>query len=251
MNRKGCKAPNRGFTLVELLVSIGVIVVVLSIMTPVLKNVRDRGIIARSLSGHRNIGTMVFAFGIDRNGQLPYSYIQREGSYAHSVYTVSESETEGFRPASMALQARVWASLLAKSNPSLIVLVYQGRWEPLIGQDVPNGLIGGSYVATSTMFADPQFFGIDPSNANVRQLHATRSNQIVYPSSKMMFEDLESWGRMPSSDDIYRSATFSFADGSAQGMSQAEFTGDWVQRATAWQTAPGHTTLNGLAGRDK
>jgi hypothetical protein len=34
-------------------------------------------------------------------------------------------------------------------------------------------------------------------------------------------------------------------------MSQADFTGDWVARALAWDIGPGHTTLNGLAGRDR
>ncbi len=251
MNRKGCKAPNRGFTLVELLVSIGVIIVVLSIMTPALKHVRDRGIIARSLSGHRNINSMVSVFGIDRNGRLPFPYIKREGSYAHPVYSVSESENDGYIPAPMAFQARIWSSLLAKSNPNLTPLVYQGRWEPIIGRDVPNGLIGGSYIATSTMFADPRFFSINPDNANASQLRPTRTSQISFPSSKMMFEDLETWGRVLNADGLSRAATFSFADGSAQAMSQSEFTGDWVQRAAAWQTAPGHTTLNGLAGRDR
>lgn len=33
-------------------------------------------------------------------------------------------------------------------------------------------------------------------------------------------------------------------------MSQAGFTGAWVTRAPAWDIGPGHTTLNGLSGRD-
>ena len=251
MNFNRHKLSSRGFTLVELLVTIGVIVVVLSVTIPALKHVRDRGIVARSLSGYRNITSMVVAYGIDRGGRHPFPYVKREGTYAHPSYSASDSSSDGFAPASMRLQARIWPSLLVRSNPGLVGLVYQGRWEPIVGRDVPDGLIGGSYIATSTMFADPQFFGINTNNVHPSQLRPTRATQIAFPSGKMMFEDLETWGRIGSSDDQFRSATFSFADGSAQPMSQDEFTGDWVQRATAWDVGPGHSTLDGLAGRDR
>ncbi len=251
MFRNKYKAHKHGFTLIELLVTIGVIVVVISIMIPALKHMRDRAIVVKSLSGHRNIASMVEGYGIDRGGRLPFPYIRREGTFANPIYIASESKNGGYVAASMAFQARIWASLIVRSNPSIAALVYQGRWEPIAGRDVPNGLIGGSFVATSTMFADPQFFGINLDEVHVGQLRPTRTSQIAFPSSKVMFEDLESWGRIPSSNDESRSATFGFADGSAQGMSQNEFTGDWVERATAWQIGPGHTTLNGLAGRDR
>ncbi len=251
MLRQSHKPRRPGFTLAELLVTIGVIILVLSLTLPVLKHARDRAIIARSLSGHRNISSMIAAYGIDRDGRYPFPYVKREGAYAHPIYSVSDSKSNGYEPAPMRLQARIWSSLLVRSNPALLELVYQGDWAPIVGLDVPNGLIGGSFVATSTMFADPGFFGIDVNDASPSQLRPTRTTQVVYPSSKMMFEDLGTWGRIPSSDKVYRSATFGFADGSAQAMSQADFTGDWVQRATAWQTGPGHTTLDGLAGRDR
>ncbi len=251
MIRNKYKAYKHGFTLIELMVTIGVIVVVISIMIPVLKHMRDRAIVAKSLSGHRNIVSMVEGYGIDRRGRLPFPYIKREGTYADPIYVASESKSGGYIAAPMALQARIWASLIVRSNPSIAALVYQGRWEPIAGQDVPNGLIGGSYVATSTMFADPQFFGMNLDEVHVGQLRPTRTSQITFPSSKVMFEDLESWGRIPDLSNESRSATFGFADGSAQGISQAAFSGNWVDRATAWQVGPGHTTLNGLAGRDR
>lgn len=249
--RATTRAFDTGFTLVELLVTIGVILLVLSLTIPVLKGVRDRGIVAKSLSGHRNIGSMIAGYTIDHGGRHPFPYIRRHGDYAHPFYTASDRLDEGYEPASMALQARIWPSLFAGSSPDIVALVYQGRWEPIVGQDVPNGLTGGSFVATSTMFAVPEFFDINSDLANAGQLRATRTTHITHPSSKMMFEDLETWGRIPARDEALRSATFGFADGSADAMSQEDFTGDWVLRATAWQVGPGHTTLNGLAGRDR
>lgn len=241
----------QGFTLIELLVTIGVIAVVLSITIPVLKHARDRAIVARSLSGHRNVFSYTTAYSIDHNGRHPFPYIKREGSYAHPIYRVADTHQPGYEPASMALQARIWPSLFVQSSPGITPLVYQGRWQPIVGMDVPNGLTGGSFVATSTMFAIPQFFGLNTDAVNTNQLRPTHTAQIKFPSSKMLFEDLESWGRIPTVDNEYRSATFGFADGSAATMSQRDFSGDWVQRTTAWQVGPGHTTLNGLAGRDR
>ena len=252
MDQVSYKGRKSGFTLVELLVSIAVIAVVLAISIPALKSGKDRGLVARSLSGHKNIMVMLDAYSSDRDGVHPYAYTKREGSFAHPVYVVSDHLQDGYSAASMRLQAKIWSSVLAKENSGLSAIVYQGRWAPIVGNDVPNGLIGGSYIATSTLFAHPTYFALDSDSAQARHLKPTRASFIQFPSSKVMFEDLESWGRIPNAEDTeMRSATFSFADGSAAAMSQAEFTGDWVDRVAAWQSEPGHTTLDGLAGRDR
>ncbi|MGV6813653.1 MAG: type II secretion system protein [Phycisphaerales bacterium] len=239
------------FSIIELLVTLAVILVVLGLAIPSLGLIRNRAIVARSLSGHQQVYSSAYAFGIDEQGQFPFPFIRREGTLSNPTYTVSNKAHDDYVPASMALQARIWVSLFVASNPGLVDVVYQGQWAPIVGRDVPPGLWGGSFVATSTMFATPPFFGIDTTQVNKSQLRPTRQSMVLYPSNKVLFEDMASWGRVPSSRTDVRSATFSFADGSAEALSQAELTGNYVMRALAWQTAPGHTTLNGLMGTDR
>ncbi|MCC5822818.1 MAG: hypothetical protein JJU44_05990 [Planctomycetes bacterium] len=230
---------------------IAVVGVLITLAMPMLTKSRDRGHIARSLATHRQINLLVVAHCNDNAERYPFPYVRRTGSMAYPDYEASGTLGPGFERPRMALQARIWASLFRDRHPEIIRTVYQGRWTDLVGRDVPNGLIGGSFVATSTMFADPEFFALDPDRARERHLRPTKTTQLVFPSGKMLFEDLDSWQRLTEGLETIRTATLSFADGSAATMSLEEMTGDWVARSMAWQSAPGHTTLNGLAGRDR
>jgi hypothetical protein len=240
-----------GFTLLELLVTIGVIVVLISLMLPALSSIRDRGRVARSLSGHRQILVSLGIFGLSRDGRHPYVYTKRVGSFADPRFEVSESEGDGFAALPMASQARLWGSVVAVGGAfGLKEVLYPPRWELHREQYDEMGLVEGSYVASSTMFARAEYFGADSSRARLSQFGVTRDRQVVYPSSKVMFEDLESWGALPQTAEI-RTSAFGFGDGSASVMREDEFTGDWVDRPLAWQVGPGHTTLDGLSGRDR
>ena len=61
----------RGFTLVELLVVIGILVVLMAILLPTLTIARESARKARCTAGLRNIGAAMTAYGADNQGQLP------------------------------------------------------------------------------------------------------------------------------------------------------------------------------------
>src|SRR3979409_793645 len=68
--------PQRGFTLVELLVVIGIIVVLLAILIPMTARVRDAANSARCLSNLRQIGCALISYSGDHHGCLvPGDYI--------------------------------------------------------------------------------------------------------------------------------------------------------------------------------
>lgn len=81
---------SHGFTIVELLVTIGVIVVVLSITLPVIGSARERAWVARSLSGHREVIGSVHAYALSNRDRHPYVYVKRVGGYTDWVYEVSD-----------------------------------------------------------------------------------------------------------------------------------------------------------------
>jgi hypothetical protein len=146
-------------------------------------------------------------------------------------------------------QSRVWPSVLF-DDTGLIEIVYPARWHELRNQDSALGIVAGSYVATSTLFALPVYFSPDLSRVHSSQIRATQSHQIKYPASKVLFEDMDTWG-IVSDSTLVRAATFGFGDGSADALKVTDFVGTWEQRAVAWRVGPGHTTTDGLAGRDR
>jgi prepilin-type processing-associated H-X9-DG protein len=60
----------RGFTLAELLVVAGIIIVLIAILLPVLSKVRERARRAQCSSNMRQIGSALFAYAADNKGQL-------------------------------------------------------------------------------------------------------------------------------------------------------------------------------------
>lgn len=66
--------PLRGFTLVELLVVIGIIAVLIGIILPVLSRVQGRSRDLKCLSNLRSIGQMLLTYSSENKGAFPYGF---------------------------------------------------------------------------------------------------------------------------------------------------------------------------------
>ena len=77
------KSSRVGFTLVELLVVIGIIALLISILLPALSKARKQAMIITDLSNMRQVGLAVNMYANDNKGRLPGGY-GNAGGYMHS-----------------------------------------------------------------------------------------------------------------------------------------------------------------------
>src|SRR4029077_20935497 len=81
---------SRGFTLVELLVVIGIIAVLIGILLPALGRARDHANTIRCLATMRNLGQLVVLYAAENKGSVPYSFYTITG--ATGSPTVGEND---------------------------------------------------------------------------------------------------------------------------------------------------------------
>lgn len=242
------------FTLVELLVSIGIIALFISIAIPAFAQVRRSSKRAVALSSNRQIMRMLAVYTQANHDTHPY---------------IVSGQLESMRPAldkplgpnqglMLGVQSNRWANLLVDQNPGLLDLIYPNIafWPDMRVRHQEEGIWQGVIIATSTIFAAPGYFS-DTEPVLENQLRATRTHEIRFPSAKMIFYDWSSaWlnsQRLIESDPdgLLIPQIYSFADGSAASIKGQDFNAPFVERTYTTRVGTGFTTLDGLAGRDR
>jgi prepilin-type N-terminal cleavage/methylation domain-containing protein len=252
----------RAFTLVELLVVIGIIALLISILLPALNKARAQANFTKCLSNERQLITALFMYCNDNKGYFPGGNVYLNGvlkqNQADSEYTVKNPyslnrvETEG----------PVWLSRYATgSQQAPLMFCPADTSDTNVFSDLPpiSGARRTSYRYPKSLFYTPdRIFNADVSGPQVPQ----KITQVKYPTKKAAIGDADNYhsrNRNGKIDTLARAKIFidvaiGFVDGHVERVSTRDmFDPDinWTgQKNGAYSAEFKDASTAGVKGRD-
>lgn len=250
-DQRGAELRPRGFTLVEVLISIALIAILLALNLPALRGVQQRASEVSSLSTIRQHGAVFSMYGSDYSGTYPYFTspaatwtILRDGNFAVGVSYFGAYQS--------------WNIALAKGYYS------SGPFDRVFSP--PGVSPWGEYLFTGywyscSMLARPEHWDPDQRLTGTSLLRPTRDTDVRYPTLKVLLAD-QFAASLASAEGSSGGARVPahFTDGSAAALKlgdvRRQYPGGHSTPSDAGngyhnaQPAPGMHTLDGVRGMD-
>jgi prepilin-type N-terminal cleavage/methylation domain-containing protein len=172
------QTPRRAFTLIELLCSILVLAVLIGLLLPALRGVREKARTAKGLANLRTHAQTVGSYGADWRGLFPAT--TRPVPQPTTIQCVS---------AGISLDV-VYFEVTAFWNIPLADQYYSGAWasdvftDPRVRESLPGRT---SYYLSCTTLASPDYYVLSSRRPLPEQLRAVRLAEVQYPSHKGIF----------------------------------------------------------------
>lgn len=249
----------RGFTLVELLVTLGAIALLLGIVITAIRGTRGKSLEVVSLSNARSIATTIQHAANSKGDRYPFPTRSNLGRYEviwspsgspqsdSIVYDFSEIwEFQELWPA-LVREVAPWPehypTWLSPGHP---MLRNKEDPRPLWGR---GGSPGVSYQYSTAFIVSPSLL-TPGSSADPSLLQPTRTSMVAFPSQKVLVFDADRVYLTVDRGNVKRWPT-GLADGSASLRDRTKApVADNPLKRSPWTPAPYHDTPGGVAGRD-
>lgn len=237
MPRMHSPASRTGFTLIEVLVSMGVIAVLMAISLPALLGARRQAERIELLANQRESLLLIFGYAHDHDDKFPSFGVERTN--------IAPLEWHGQVVADHWWnQIEYWGLFLQTRGYDGWVTAGPRAWPTVFDTITCAGCGQGKseHLLTAAAWADPRLFV--PEGADDTQMHVVQSlDRVKYPSDKGLIVHLRSFaGNQP--------VAVAFADGHVAAVLEASLL-PGAEVDMAWGGMPVVITLNGLRGRDQ
>ena len=238
----------RGFTLVELLVTLAIIAIVVSLLIPHVASVRARAQNLQSTANLRSHVLTVSTYAGDYAESAPFLTDPR------ATYTVLRGGGE--------VVTVPFFTLFCSWNVGLAdnYLGQNARHESLVVPWAARPWPFVLYFYGDTCITRPEYWRYESRRADGSQLRSTNLAEVLFPSQKGVIYEL-GWasGHRPSRDPGRSNVRFGLVDGSAREFRSSEIRSGYVYGSqmpgqsppTGWGSAlPVMGTIGGVHGRD-
>ena len=183
---RGPGARHRAFTIVEMLVSVGIVALLIGLLVSVLAPARDHAATTRALSTGRQLLASTLMYAGDHDDGLP-CFGARGDPYEPVTFF-------GWRPIHPQGYFRAnewhWASLVvpdyfdAPPGVAIAALTSDDMLPAAGGEPPPDRLFRSSFLMTDTAFAAPAYWKTDEPSEDLSLIRGTRTSEIAFPSLK-------------------------------------------------------------------
>ena len=168
---------SKGFTLVESLVVIGIVVLLAALIFPAIRSMEKRGLEAKCASNLRQIGSAWASYVADNGGKLPPA-VSGSGPWSEDFWTKSLSPYLGFEKV-LAGNGNAYTGTVAFCPGNTGKRYHMGEYSAL--SYIPNGMIGGVFSASGEIIPRLMLW------PNDRFPVATTIASIPQPSKTLLF----------------------------------------------------------------
>lgn len=241
-------AMRSAFTLIEVLVSIGIIAVLVGLLLPMLSGTKVRASRVKALNDLRQIGVSIQLYTEDSGGAYPYfppNTTHLIGPPDAPLGTIFVGNDD---PWSMSY---LWVTTMHRVAPwtdnyaSWIGVGREHGQLPWLRAEDQNHWLPPGYRMSNSFVATPGTW----SDNGAARVMPTRPDQVRYPSAKVMFFDAARPYLSERNQQEQPRGVLS-ADGSARDVLDSDATTPTVNRITQAEPQTYHDTPNGIHGRD-
>jgi prepilin-type N-terminal cleavage/methylation domain-containing protein/prepilin-type processing-associated H-X9-DG protein len=188
----GCR---KGFTLVEVLVSVGIVAVILAIVLPALASAREQGRRVKCLVTMRGLHLESTSWQGPNDGKLPSAWDYPQLVYSNDLANIPESGSSviGF---SFTDQVRFWQGPFIANGWDLSADINKLACPSALRRIGRGDCIArGSYWYSIALFTSANLWSSEDDLVMIpnEKRQSVRLEDITFPSAKAMFFESESW----------------------------------------------------------